>query len=136
MSVHGEQAFVDWVVGVLEAGDLVVGDGVAPTDVPAGSGYVVVYSIAGGITEGSLDDPRSDATAAFQVTSVGDDPRQVRWLIDKVRSLLNTAIPGSLVDGRRVIWLEFPTGSASVIRDDDRDPPGWYSPDRFEVGTS
>ncbi len=136
MTIHGSRVFIDWVIGVLTAGGLSVGDGVAPTSTPAGSGYVVVYSIAGGITEGSLEDPRSDAAPTFQVTSVGTDPRQVRWLVDRVRSLFNVAVPATLSDGRKVIWLDFPTASASIIRDDDVQPPKYFSPDRFEVGTA
>lgn len=137
MSIHGERVFIDWVLGVLGAGGLSVGDGVAPSPPsPTGSGYVVVYSIAGGVTEGSIDDPRSDASPNFQVTSVGTDPRQVRWLVDKVRSLLNVAVPATLADGRKVIWLDFPQASSSTIRDDDVSPPKWYAPDRFEMGTA
>ena len=136
MTIHGERIFIDWVIGVLTDGGLSVGDGVAPTSTPTGAGYVVVYSIAGGITEGSLEAPRSDAAPNFQVTSVGDDPRQVRWLVDKVRSLFNVAVPTALSDGRSVMWLDFPMASVTVIRDDDVQPPKWYAPDRFTVGTA
>ncbi len=136
MSIHSERVFIDWVIGILTAGGLSVGDGVAPTTTPTGAGYVVVYSIAGGITEGSIEAPRSDAAPMFQVTSVSTDPRQVRWLVDKVRSLFDTAVPATLSDGRRVVWLDFPMASTTVIRDDDVQPPSWYAPDRFSVGTA
>ncbi len=136
MTIHSERVFIDWVIDTLTAGGLSVGDGVAPVSTPAGAGYVVVYSIAGGIVEGSLEDPRSDAAPTFQVTSVSTDPRQVRWLVDRVRSLFNVAVPAVLADGRKVIWLDFPTASASIIRDDDVSPPNHYAPDRFDVGTA
>lgn len=136
MTIHSERIFIDWVLGVLTAGGLSVGDGVAPTATPAGAGYVVVYSIAGGMVEGSLEDPRSDAAPTFQVTSVGTDPRQVRWLVDRVRTLFNVAVPAVLADGRKVIWLDFPMASTSTLRDDDVTPPKYYSPDRLEVGTA
>lgn len=136
MTIHSERVFIDWVIGVLSGGGLTVGDGKAPTNPPAGAGYVVVYSIAGGVTSGPLEDPRSDAAPTFQVTSVSTDPRQCRWLVDRVRSLFNVAVPSaSLSDGRKVIWLDFPMASVSIIRDDDVQPPTWYAPDRFEVGT-
>lgn len=136
MSIHGERVFIAWAIGVLEAGGLTVGDGVAPLTVPAGAGYVVVYSIAGGETSGVLEDPRSDAEPNFQITSVATQPVQVRWLVDKVRALLNVAVPADLPDGRTVFWLDFPMSSATVIRDDDVQPAKWYAPDRFEVGTT
>ena len=135
MTIHGERVFIDWVIGVLTAGGITVGDGVAPTSVPAGSGYVVVYSIAGGETSGAVDAPRSDAEPSFQVTSVASDPRQVRWLVDRVRSLFHVTIPATLSDGRKVIWLDFPMSSTTVIRDDKVQPAKYYAPDRLEVGT-
>ena len=136
MSIHGERVFIDWVIATLTAGGLSVGDGVAPTSTPTGAGYVVVYSIAGGITEGSLEAPRSDAAPNFQVTSVASDQRQVRWLVDRVRTLFDAAVPASLTGGRRVMWLDFPMASVTIIRDDDVQPPTWYAPDRFECGTA
>jgi hypothetical protein len=136
MSIHSEQAFIDWVIDVLEDGGLTVGDGIAPKNVPARAGYVVVYSIAAGTTSGSLQAPRSDAEPGFQVTSVSKDPAQTRWLVDRVRSLLDAAVPATLSDDRRVIWLDFPMGSVTAIRDDDVQPPKWYAPDRFSAGTS
>lgn len=136
MTIHDERIFVDWVIGVLEDGGLTVGDGVAPSTVPTGAGYVVVYSIAGGITTGSLEAPRSDAAPNFQVTSVGSSPEQTRWLVARVRSLFEVAVPATLSDGRKVIWLDFPMASVTVLRDDDVQPPKWFAPDRFEVGTA
>ena len=137
MSIHGERVFVDWVIAVLTDGGLTVGDATAPKCAsPTGAGYVVVYSIAGGETMGSVDAPRSDAAANFQVTSVSSDPRQARWLVDKVRSLLDAAVPASLSAGRSVIWLDFPLASPSVLRDDNVQPPNYWAPDRFEVGTT
>lgn len=136
MSIHSERTLIDWVVSTLTTGGLTVGNGVAPKSPPANAGYVVVYGIAGGTTSGTLDDPRSNADGAnFQVTSVGDDPRQVRWLVDKVRTLLDAAVPAALTGGRRVLWLDFPMASTTLLRDDDVSPPNWYTPDRMTVGT-
>ena len=136
MSLHGQRVFIAWCIGVLEDGGLTVGDGVAPAIVPANSGYVVVYSIAGGVTEGSIDNPNEDASPTFQITSVSANPAQCRWLVDRARALFNAAVPATLSDGRKVIWLNFPMASTTIIREDEVAPPVWYAPDRFEVGTS
>lgn len=135
-SIHKQGPFVDWVIGVLRAGGLTVGDGVAPANVPAGSGFCVVYSIAGGTTDGTVDDPNEDASPNVQVTSSSTLPEQVRWLGDRVRALLDAAVPGVLSDGRSVIWLNFPMASMTMLRDDDVQPPRFYVPDRFEVGST
>lgn len=135
MNLHDERVFIDWVVGVLEAGGLTVGDSVAPTSVPAGSGYVVVYSIAGGSTDGSIDAPNDDANPNFQVTSSSTLPDQTRWLVAKVRSLLAAAVPATLAGDRKVLWVDFPMASVTVIRDDDVQPARYAAPDRFEMGT-
>jgi len=136
VSLHGQRVFIAWCISVLEDGGMTVGDGVAPTTVPDNSGYVVVYSIAGGITEGSIDEPNEDASPTFQITSVSSNPTQCRWLVDRARALFNAAVPATLSDGRKVIWLDFPMASTTIIRDDDAQPPAWYAPDRLIVGTS
>lgn len=135
-SIHRQAPFVDWVVGVLEGGGLTVGDGVAPKSVPSGAGYVVVYSIAGGVTDGTIDDPNEDASPNIQVTSSSVRPDQCRWLADEVRAALNGAVPADLSDGRRVYWIDFPVASMTMVRDDDVQPPRYSIPDRFELGTT
>ena len=137
MSIHDERVFVDWVIATLTAGGLTVGDGEAPATVPADAGYVVVWSIAGGTTSGSIDAPRSDAAPNVQVSSFGKTARQARWLVSRVRTVLDAAVPsGALTDGRKVIWLDFPMASPTVIRDDDNQPPLYGAPDRFVMGTA
>lgn len=136
MSIHDERVFIDWVISTLTAADLDVGDGEAPANPSTLDGYVVVHAIAGGITSGSLEAPRSDAAPNVQVSSFGRSARQARWLVAKVRTTLDAAVPASLADGRRVIWLDFPMASVTVIRDDDSDPPMFHAPDRFEMGTA
>lgn len=135
MNIHDERIFIDWVVGVLRDGGLTVGDSVAPTSFPVGSGYVVVYSVAGGVTDGSIDAPLDDASPNFQVTSASFDPGQARWLVAKVRNLLAAAVPAVLAGGRKVLWIDFPMASVTVVRDDDVQPPRYAAPDRFEVGS-
>lgn len=136
MSIHQQGPFVDWVLTVLSDGGLKVGDGIAPDLVPAGEGFCVVYSIAGGVTGGTVDDPNEDASPNVQVTSSSFLPEQTRWLADRVRALLDAAVPAVLSDGRGVYWLNFPMASMTMLRDDDAQPPRFYIPDRFEVGTT
>lgn len=136
VSIHGTRVFTDWVIDVLRDGGLTVGDAIAPTAVLPNAGYVVVYPIAGGVTSGSLESPRSDASPNVQVTSVSTDQRQCRWLADRVRALLDVAVPAALTDGRKVIWLDFPVASMTMVRDDDAQPQNYYIPDRFELGTT
>lgn len=136
MSLHNERHFIDWIVGVLTDGGLTVGDSKAPESVPTDAGYCVVYSIAGGVTDGSLEAPRSDAAPNVQVTSTSFLPDQTRYVADRVRTLLDAAVPATLPDGRHVTWIDFPMASMTMIRDDDAQPPRFYIPDRFELGTS
>lgn len=136
MSIHAEGPFVSWVIGVLEAGGLTVGDAQAPATVPDGAGYCVVYSIAGGTNDGTLDEPNEDASPNIQVTSSSRRPDQCRYLADRVRALLNAAMPADLSDGRRAYWLNFTTSSMTMVRDDDVQPPRFYIPDRVQIGTT
>jgi hypothetical protein len=134
MNLHDERVFIDWVIGVLEAGGLTVGDSRAPASYPAGAGYCVVYSIAGGTTDGTIYDPNDDASPNVQVTSSSTNPDQARWLVAKVRNLLAAAVPATLGD-RKVVWLDFPMASVTMLRDDDVQPPRFAAPDRFQLGT-
>lgn len=136
MSIHKQGPFVDWLIGVLEDGDLTVGDGVAPPSVPSGAGFCVVYSIAGGSTDGTIDNPNEDASPNIQVTSSSFMPAQCRYLADRVRELVHAAVPADLSDGRRVFWINFPVASMTMVRDDDAQPPRYYIPDRVELGTT
>ncbi len=135
MNLHDERVFIDYIVSTLRAGGLTVGDSLAPASVPAGSGYVVVYSIAGGLTSGTLDAPLDDAEPNFQVTSSSTNVSQCRWLVARVRNLLAAAVPAVLAGNRKVIWIDFPMASVSVVRDDDVSPPRYGAADRFAMGT-
>lgn len=138
MSVHQSGPFVEWILATLRADGLVVGYAHKPPDgdIPAGAGYSVVYPIPGGSTSGSIDDPRSDATVAVQITSSGTSPVQASDIADRVRFVLDAAIPATLTGGRRVIFGDFPEGSPAVNRDDAVQSPRYFSPDRFEFGTA
>lgn len=136
MSIHRSRVFIDWLADLLEAGGLNVGRGEAPATHSAAAGYVVVYSIAGGVTRGSLDAPRSDAEPNVQISAVSLNHDQALALADRARSLVDAAIPATLDDGRRVIWLDYPMASPTLIRDDDVRPPKYTAIDRYEFGTT
>lgn len=135
MSIHQTRPFVLWVKEVLTDGGVTVGVMKRPSSVPANTGYAVIYPVAGGITEGTLDDPRSDASPNVQVTSFGTDEDQAIWLSDRVRTLLDGAVPAVLSDGRTAVWVDFATGGPTGIRDDSVQPPLFMVPDVFEIGT-
>ncbi len=136
MNLHRSRAFTGWVIDVLKAGGLTVGYAQAPPSFPAGAGYVVVYPIAGGTTDGTLNDPLDDAMPNVQVTASSFKPEQTQWLVDKVRGLLAVAVPASLPDGRRVVKVDFPFADVTVGRDDDVQPPRFWAPDRMEFWTT
>ena len=144
MSIHGSRVFAQWVVATLRAGGLIVGEAMKPAGVPANAGYAIVYPIAGGRTDGTLDDPNEMAEPRIQVTSYGvarydDDTngmQQCQWVVDRVRALLNVALPVTLTDGRKVIQVSYPFADVSVIREDDTaGPPLFYAPDVIEFRT-
>lgn len=135
MTIHQSLPFINWVQGVLEAGSLTVGVMKRPEGVVDTKGYVVVYPIAGGLTEGSIDNPRSDAAPNVQVTSFSRDEEQALWLDDKVRTLINAAVPAALPGGRRAIWLDFEPSSPSAVRDDNVEPSLFMAVTVLEVGT-
>lgn len=136
MSIHGSRVFALWVVDVLQDGGLAVALGGRPANVPTASGWGAVYPIAGGTVSGSIDDPNSDATPDVQVTSVSYQADQTLWHVDKVRELLLAALPADLSDGRRVLFGAPSFADVTLLRDNDVDPPTWYSPDRFSFRTA
>ena len=131
---HDERTFIDWIVETLDDGGLTVGDSVAPSTADDATGYVVVYSVAGGEVGGSVDAPRSDTAPNVQITSSSTSPQQARWLAMKARTLLEAAVPATVGD-RQVIWIDFATASVTVARDDRLQPPRYFAPDRLEFGT-
>lgn len=137
MSVHGSRIFANWIKSVLVAGSVAAEIGVKPASVPTGAGWAVVYPIAGGVVEGTLDNPNEDATPDLQVTSVGTSAEQALWMVDRVRTLLLAATPATLTGGRRVLNVYIVWPDATLIRDDDTGgPPVWYCPDRFSYRTA
>lgn len=132
MNFHNSRDLTTAVVDALEAADLTVGRAEAPSTVPAGAGYVIVYPITGGTFDGDIQFPHSEADAAYQLTSIGDTAEQCEWVADKVRTTILSATL-TLTD-RKVIFID-PTFIGGVIRDDNVQPPKFYSPDRYSIWT-
>lgn len=136
MSIHQSRPFIVWLKGVLVAGGVAVEIMKKPATVPAGAGYAVIYPRAGGTTEGTLDDPHEDASPNVQITSFSSDEDQALWLADRIRTLIVAAVPATLTDSRRVIWLEFATAGPTGTRDDRVEPSIFMVPDVIEFGTT
>lgn len=50
-----------------------------------GEGYLVLYPLTEAGRSGSMSEPEGDIEYVYQVTSVGIDAHQTRWLQDRVR---------------------------------------------------
>lgn len=117
------------VIARLETRDLVVGDAKAPDVDPP---YVVVYPLAGGVATGTLGEIHADAELPYQVTCVGLSRKQVEWLVDETRVLLD----GLQVAGRHIPLVRLEDGNPGVQRDDDATPPVFWSAVHYRVFTT
>ncbi len=133
MNVHAARPLTDVIVFTLQSAGLVVGDAVRPSAATATAGYVVVYSLPGGSIDGTLGAPNDDASVMYQLTSVGADRRQCEWVADRARQVILSAVM-PLTD--RIISPVMVDMLGGTIRDDDIQPPVWYSPDRYRVMTT
>lgn len=95
--------------------------------------YAVVYPLDDEATEGSLNDPTQAVTWAFQVTCVANGAQGAQWLQTKVREVLHGHAP--VVTGIGTTPIHLADGSG-LTRDDDVNPPLFYSTDRFTALTS
>lgn len=130
------------VVAALRNANLNVGDGEKPRDVgwtgvPGQSdfhAYIIVYPTGGGGVDGSIGRPHDDVTLVYQLTCVGSTREQTDWMRDKARGvMLNRA--NLQVAGQSIVSVEIDVPIATS-RDDDEQPPLWFSADRFRVRTS
>lgn len=132
MADHSARELTGAVVAALEAADLNVGRGIKPDSVPDGEGWVIVYPLTGGSFDGATDDPWGETLAPYQLQSVGATPEQCEWIADLARSTLMGA--SLSLTGRKVIQIAA-AFSGGVLRDDDVQPPVYYTPDRFDIWT-
>ena len=131
MNLHNGYELTTQIVAALEAAGLTVGRAVAPAG--ATPPYVVVYPLTGGTFDGGLDAPNDDARPTYQLSSVSANAQQCEWLADKARTAMVSA---SLTLTDRTVQKIDPVFTGGVIRDDDVQPPLFYSPERFEVWTT
>lgn len=132
MNLHVGRELTDQVIAKLTTGGLTVGDAVAPATVPAGSGYVVVYPLAGGTFDGTVIDSDDDTRAVYQLTAVGSSRKQAEWVADEARVIMKTA---TWTLTNRGVILVHPEFLGGVQRDDDVQPPKFYCPDRWSIWT-
>lgn len=129
----------DAVLALLEANGIDVSDGLVDVDtttnvVSRPLPYCVYYSNVGSNHTRRLGGRHSRRSVLFQVTYVGQDRNQAKWLGEKVRALLD--------DRRFVIpdaksWLCQHLESQRVRRDDDvvrpNGEPLFYGVDIYDI---
>jgi hypothetical protein len=110
-------------------GPIGIGEGGAPTTIPAGGLYAVLYVGQGRRTAGSLADDRTTLSVPFQVTSVGPTAERALWVADRVAEVL---APPLAVDGRAT-WRVEEVGGPPVQRDDGVTPALYYLPVQYRL---
>ncbi len=128
MSFPSLRKHTDSVIGLLRGAGLTVGDAEAQNLTPP---YVVVYSLPGGRSYGTLANPHEDADIDYQVTCVGTTREQAEWLVDRATALLN----GFSVANRSITFVSL-DGFPGIRRDDDLTPPVFFGTPRFTVTTT
>lgn len=62
-----------------------------PRTIRAAAPWGLLFPLDGGTRSGPMSDPHADAVCAYQVTCVGADRHQARWMADKVTSVVESA---------------------------------------------
>lgn len=96
-------------------------------------GYVVVYPMLGGITDGPIGNFNADAWAVYQLTSVGGNEEQCEWVADEARVAMLAARPAG--DDWKVAHVVLDV-LGGAVREDDVQPSVWYSPERYRVAVT
>lgn len=143
MTIHRGLDLTDAIVEALEADGWIVGRSLRPKTPATGwqgaAGasafipYIVVHPTPGGYFTGSISDPFGDAQADYIIQAFGGDPRQAQLVNDAVFRVLTTTV--LVVDGRQV-QLAIPDVDGGVVRDDDVQPPVFYTPTRWRILTT
>lgn len=110
---------------------LPVGVGAAPLGVAAP--YYVLHLLPSGEHDGPLDDPDADWQLEYQVVSVGVGEEQAEGYADLARVTLQGT---PLVVSGRDIWRVEATSLGGVARDDGFQPPLFFVPEVYQVGTT
>lgn len=129
------------IVSDLTTAGALVGQG----DKPAGGGwqgtpgasvfvaYVVVHPTPGGVFDGSLDEPFDDAQPDYIISSFAATQVACQELADVVFARMLSAV---LPLTERRVQLVIPDVEGGVVRDDDVQPPVFYSPTRWRIFTT
>ena len=116
------------VIAALATGGDRIGDAQAPTD--STRPYAVVYPLFVTDREGPLGDFQADGWYEYQVTSVGDTRMQAEWMNDRTTGKLLAA--GLSTTGFATGPVKM-TNDVGVERDDDVQPPIYYSIQMFQI---
>lgn len=139
MNLHVARLLTDAIIANLTDHGLVVGDGERPKTgagwaaTPGQSafrGYVVVHSLAGGITDGTIEDPDDDAFPIYQLSTYGTTRAQCELLSDTCRDVM-LGVPITL-DGRTVAQVRVDM-LGGARRDDAIQPPIWQGVERYRI---
>jgi len=127
------------VINVLTSAGFTVGDGEAPDSAgwqgaQGASNYIPhvnVHPTPGGLTDGPIGDPNTDAWADYQIISVGAVRAQAEAVGDAVRAAM-LAAPLTVANGRTVAHLRLDM-LGGAIRDDSVQPSVYYVYDRWRI---
>lgn len=142
MTIHKGRDLTAAIIAAIEADGWTVGEGVAPDSGVGWQGspgasnfvpYVVVYPTPGGVFDGTVSKPFDDARPDYVIHSIGSTQEQCQLLNDAVFDALTTA---TLSVSGRVVQLVRPDVDGGVVREDDAQPPLFYSPTRWRVWTT
>lgn len=111
------------LIATLGGADLSVGDGVAPASHPGR--FVVLYMLQGGEVDGTAADPDEWVDGRFQLTSVGRNASEARWVSDKAHEAVTDGVVA--VTGRSIQRVRPLDAWGQVTRDDVLTPPLFYA---------
>lgn len=88
-----------------------------PSTAGGNDDYMVLYPIAGGSRDGSLEDPYADIQLPYQVTCIGYAAAGVRWMVTRIEP----ALAGITITGRSIVQI-IPDDPGPVRLDEDINP--------------
>ncbi len=89
---------------LLETSGRPIGDGNPPSESPDRP-YAIMYDLGFGVAaEGSMEDEEEWHDLALQITCVGEDHRQVRWMSDALFALFIDNSTELVVATATVVW--------------------------------
>lgn len=140
-TLNASRVTTDAIVALFAAAGLKIGDGDEPAGAgwqgPAGSstfnGYGILYPIAGGMSDGDMARPDSDADLIYQVSTWGATRAQADAVLDKVNTVMLTT---PIVVAGRVVRLVRVDTYGGTRREDTGEPALYMAFNRYLVFTS